>query len=541
MHSPAYGLGWIILRKHHVGLIVVAVYLALLAIARLMPAAYAAELKIGLMSIFGFLMIYLMGVFVNSETDLISTRSGYAFHLFTLPVRTRILILWQMAYGIVAVALFWIAFALLLLVPAAGEAAVWWPASLMSALVACLQALSWYPVPLPYLRALLAFVILAALSIFGVLGWANGLSARLLIVTYSIVIVGAILVAVHGVALTREGGSRERSWLPQTKGTASLLPGLTSPMQAQFWLEWRRNGLLLPVMVLVICVGSALLFALIGSSTYAPLGSSSIQIPDTARLWLMCVLWTPMIAMIGCCTSKADTYRPDMSLQPFLATRPLSSLAIVQVKMRMAARSTLSAWAILSLFLLGWLLLPAHDGVTTGSIVGLLMHHMSFKSSLGVILSLTAMVVWTWKCQVSGLWVEFTGRLWFFYFYGFGVMGSLWLVVVWSLFKAVKDPVFASQLVPILPYLAFGLALLKGLTAIGALLSLRGNNLATARTIARFVCVWLLIYSALCGLLYWLLPSGLASPGQIALGAFLYLPLARLLLAPLALHRNRHR
>ena len=355
MRSPAFGLGWMIWRRHHFGLTLFAAYLLTLIIAVHLTSAGLSPSTINALTMpFGGGMLYLLSIFANSDTDLSSTRSGYSYSLFTLPVRTRALIFWPMVYGIATVMTVWIAFAGLVLARIGTGTMLWWPATLLAALAASLQALTWYPIPLPHLRGILAFVLLAALSGLGAWGWANGIAAGRISIIYLAIIPIAAVVATRGVSLARSGESRERAWLPEREQAGSLQNSFASPAQAQIWLEWQRNGILLPLLTLLIC----LLFAIPlirGSRDMGPLfpqGISSITGSIAERLWLGCLFLTPLTAMaIGCCPSKAATYRPDLTLQPFLATRPISSLDLVLAKLRMAAMSTLSAWAILLLFL----------------------------------------------------------------------------------------------------------------------------------------------------------------------------------------------
>ena len=545
MRSPAFGLGWLIWRRHHLGLTLFAAYLLTLVIAvHLTHAGLSPSALNALTTPFGGGMLYLLSIFANSDTDLASTRSGYSYSLFTLPVRTRTLIFWPMVYAIVTVVTVWIAFAGLVLAPTGTGAILWWPATLLAALAASLQALAWYPIPLPHLRGILAFVLLAAMSGLGAWGWANGVAPGRISIIYLATIPIAALVATRGVSLARSGESRERAWLPERRRVRSLQNRFASPAWAQIWLEWQRNGILLPLFTLLISLLFAIPLAL-GSRDMVPLfaqGISSITVSIAERLWLVCLFLIPLTAMsIGCCPSKAATYRPDLTLQPFLATRPISTLDLVLAKLRMAAMSTLGAWAILLLFLAAWLQLPARNGDASGSIGSFLLPYLTLKATLVLALACVCMVVWTWKCQVSALWVELTGRRWFVMGYSLGLPMLTATVIGGSATKLTMDPTSMKWIVPFLAPLAVGLALLKGTAVLGAYVALRRFNLVTAPRLQRFLTVWILAFSSLCGLLIWLLPPHLVPTHYLVLGVFLFLPLARLLFAPLALLWNRHR
>ncbi len=548
MLSPAFGLGWILWRQHRSGIALVALYLGVLTIvSHLPPTLYSRNAASILTAPFGFGLIYLMGIFVNSDSDMMSTRSGYAYPLFTLPVRTLSLVLWPMLYGTVTVATVWIVFAELVLAPTGAVGFVWWPATLLAALMACLQALSWMPFPLPNLRGISAFFVLAALTGFGALGWNHGIPPTGLAIVYLALIPVAALVAVRGVATARAGENRERGWLPEQKAsraTGDVSAPFASVARAQLWLEWKRNGLLLPLLTLLLCVLFALplMLALRGGHVDTPLGIGEIQVHITVRLWLITALFPLLCALTtGCCPHKAETFRPDLSLQPFLAIRPLSSFDFVLVKLRLALLSTLSAWAVWLLFFAGWLLLPAHTAASHGAIGHLLLHIMTLRAAMVFVVLLVLLVSATWKSQVSGLWVELTGLRWLINSYAIALPMFLTTLIGWSINRWTGDLAFGAAILRALPALAFCALAIKAVAIIGALYTLHTWRLASPSRLLGISVAWLLIAAGLGALLHAVAPAGLVPTHYIFLGVLLSLPFARLLMAPIALHYNRHR
>src|SRR5205085_4754933 len=83
-----------------------------------------------------------------------------------------------------------------------------------AALLTCLQALFWSPFGLPYLRMLLAVVLLPVLAGVGLLHESFGLSERVLVGLYGLLIGTACLAAQEGLGRARRGDSPELAWLP---------------------------------------------------------------------------------------------------------------------------------------------------------------------------------------------------------------------------------------------------------------------------------------------------------------------------------------
>lgn len=543
MSAAAFGLGWIIWQRHRLGLTLFAAYLALITFTfHFFASAIPEQILRVLTAPFGLGLLYLMGVVVNSDADLISTRSGYAHHLFTLPIPTRALILWPMLYGVGSVTLVWILYAALVLEPHGTTGLIWWPATLLAALTACLQALTWCPVPLPYLRGVFAFIILAGLTSFAAIGGGMGLSAGTLSAVYLGIIPIAALVAVRGVAHARVGESQEHTWLSERTPAHSPDTKFSSAAQAQLWLEEKRNGLLLPMMTLLYAILLAVPQLLHLKDDMAPLGIGTIETAVTIRMWLLCLLITPLSALtIGSISARAETLRPDLTLQPFLATRPISTLDLVRAKLHMAAISTLKSWAILGVFLCLWILLPAREGATYNMLGSLLLPHLTLKSALLAVVVFVSLVGLTWKNQVSGLWIILSGQPALINGTSVGVPMLIAGSIVWLVPRFSEDPTYGTQLAGYLPMLALSLALLKGAVATGALIALRRLNLVSAPTLLRFLSIWPLVAVVFGTLLRWLLPTDPIPTHYIVLGVFLYMPLTPLLLAPLALHKNRHR
>src|SRR5262249_60619186 len=102
-----------------------------------------------------FGLIYVLAVFCHGfENALEEGESCCPTRMFALPVRTLALVGWPLACGAAALALLWLAVALLVLRPCGLQAPLLWPACLLVALLAWSQALLWLPFGLRWLRVI---------------------------------------------------------------------------------------------------------------------------------------------------------------------------------------------------------------------------------------------------------------------------------------------------------------------------------------------------------------------------------------------------
>jgi hypothetical protein len=325
-------------------------------------------------------------------------------------------------------------------------------------------------------------------------------------------------------------------------------------------LEWRRNGILLPLFV--AAVGVLLTLPLLWVRDLGPITAGG-ALPAPAlkdleiNLWVGlqkgAFLWPVVLAAIaGCGQRPADTRRKDFSLHPFLATRPMTSSALVAAKLQMAAFSTLAAWGVMLLFIGIWLLTPAREGARTGTLGALLLRHCTPRMGGTFLLGLLALIGWTWKNQVQGLFAALSGRRWVAIGGPAAACGLLLaaFVVALNASNDERGPGLNYWIPRLLPWLVGAALALKAVAAGWAFRELHRRHLAPARALAGLAAAWaalalglfaLLSYAAREADLTWMpLPASL-SAAYLAAAAALSVPLARLALAPLALAWNRHR
>lgn len=163
----------------------------------------AALSTIPLVAVFGLAMNSLL--FVDEAGSL---SSGYVKAMFTLPVRSRTLVIWPMAYGSLATAVLWVATATAMSIfwPLGFRPPLALPALACAALMAWLQAVSWLPWAKGSLHELVTMAILTPLAALPVWLFMNVEGSRpfigLLFVVY---IIAAFAVGYAAVASSRHG------------------------------------------------------------------------------------------------------------------------------------------------------------------------------------------------------------------------------------------------------------------------------------------------------------------------------------------------
>jgi hypothetical protein len=514
-------------------------------------------------------LIYLLAVFSYSiGTRLEGRDSGFPARAFTLPVRTWALVGWPMLLGTVTVAGLWVASAGWVLRPCGLAAPLWWPALWLAAILAWLQAVAWTPFPLSWLRAVVAVLVLTALTASAPLAIVQAhylvaegrLAPDFLDTTgaalaglYGGLVVAAYAVALAGVARARRGDGQEWPSLARLLGqVARRLPRRRRPfssgLQAQVWLEWRRHGLTLPFMM--ACITAAWLPLLPGlenrleefaSSGLFPALAVAVREVGTPWLALSPLLFLPpLLGVCGAEMGKMSVQGRHLALSSFLGTRPLTTAALVAAKLQMAAWAALATWAVTLGGSVAWHLVTGRHRDLAAAPPPFLRHFGPPQVGALVALVLTGPGLLTWVQLVKGLWLGLAGRVRILVAGGALVLGfwvTLCLAGPWVYDRAE----YHATLLGLLPWLGGAAVLLKLLLAGWLARALRGRGLVATRTLLGWLAAWSLAALGLFAALALLTPAAQVPRPYLALGVVLVLPLARLAAAPLALHANRHR
>ena len=583
--SPAIALSWQLWGRQRWTSLGIALYLGGLAVAAHRPDALQWRNSIFMSSIpLAFGLLFFVAMFAYPEGDVVGRGSTFPAEQFLLPVRTSQLVLWPMASAAASAAGAWTAFVLLILRPLGVGGAAGWPALMLAAAVAWLQVLLWTPMAVPYLRVVLALTLIPGLITAGVMGWSAGVAPRWLCAAYLAAMGLAYLAAVGGVTLARRGDVAEwPSWFDRysrraargTRHTRLEAQALPSPERSQLWFEWRSSGLLLPIVTAVVF--ALLSLPLLWVRELTPLEANpprsalgSIEVNLWLKLQGTCLLWPPLLAAIlGFGRRAYDTARRDFSLNPFLATRPLTEAAFVSARFRAAALSTLATWAVTLAFGAGWLLLPAREGERVAPLGLLLAGHCPPETGAALLLTVAILVFWTWKNLTQGMYADLSGRSLLLYgapllAHSLALIGMLAFISGTSM-QADMDPQYRA-LPASWPGLVLAAVAIKLLLMALSSAALYRTRLISGARLAGLSCGWWLTALAFFAALCWIATTGVSSstlaeqvvqsnllfcsavapaelysPPYLAAAVFLFLPFNRLAWAPLALRLNRVR
>ena len=545
MRSPALAIGWEFRQRHRWGLMAVGGYLLVVAAIKLLildpgqiveledAHSFAAVVVVPLAATFTyFLAVFSFGL----AGDIAARQSIYPTRLFTLPVTTSALAGWPMLYGAFAVAILWLATRFLAVWPSAFEVPVIWPALLAASLLAWTQALMWMPYGLPGLRVIVAMLWLATIDAVVMLAIFFKISEPVMIAFLAPQIPLAYLVARFAVARARRGD------VPDWRGAFSRLVEVTdflprrrksfhSAGRAQTWLEWRRHGRSLPVLV-----GLLLPFQL----------ALLVAVRDTSALVFLLVfivLFTPpfMAAFAAATVNKSSQFESDSyGVTPFIATRPLSDAALIAAKLRATVWSTVAAWVLMLVALTLTLILS--------DIWPMLVERARLLSrALGtpqviviLLLLLSGLIVATWKQLVQSLYIGLSGREWLIKANAFFLVALL--VVIGPIADwIIENGDVRARLWDALPLTLGILVAFKLAGASLVAIRLHRSGVLSDRVLVVGAAGWLAGVLALYGVLVWLFATPFLPRSVLAFLAILAIPLVRLSAAPLSLASNRHR
>jgi hypothetical protein len=540
MHSAALALGWELWARHRWGWSAIAAGAAAAAVlVRVLPADAARMVAAVAMPLSLFVFLYLVSIFVYAESTLGGKATGFPPRLFTLPVRTSLLVGWPMLYGTATVALLGLWLSWLVLAPSGRTlTGDWWPALFLPALflaayLACSQAICWTLVRAPLLRLVVVILGLPCVAMGAMLVWAMyNLEVTRTQVTVGLVaiIAASYAVAVAGVSRDRRGAGFGWAWLGRLLVRAvPRLPGQERPFasaaSAQRWLEVRRHAWVLPLFV-----GSFVV--LLFWAMALPLGPQ-----DVARV-VAAIVGVPILLafFVGFGMGKSSFWARDLRLSSFTATRPLTSAALARAKLHAAGLSAVATWGLVLLLSPLWVVLSGNVAVVQALGEALFHDQPAWKLGLLAPLALVGLVGLTWLQLVAGMCLGLTGRAWVVN----GVVllyGAVGTALAGLGHWTGLHPDFFDTLLIVLWALGGVLCLLK-LSAAAWTWSHKGCG--QDRTGAR-LGVWLGIAACLLVPLYAVVPENPVPTHLIALFVVLALPLTRLTGLSVAVAWNRHR
>jgi len=543
MHAPAIALASEFWHRHRLGLSgVVALVVAFAIICAVNPLSPAVALANSMW--FGIGLCYVIGVFAYGfDGKLESAESGFPARLFLLPVRTGVLVGWPMLQGAAVAVLLWLAWAFLVLRPSGVETPPWAPI-MLAAGIAVSQALVWLPFGVPWLRLAVMIATLlilvrapALLALVGERYAEPDTQDRILSVFAAALLPVAFLIAHRGVDRARRGDPPD--WQPVRPITAPASTGravrpFRSALRAQMWYEWRARGRGFVISIALILL---VLAGLSAATERDPARQTNFGVVFLLVPALIAGIYGPVAGTSG---ASGIAARSLGGLSAFAATRPLSNVAFVGAKCRAAGVMAVAAWAVTLTVLALWLTYTGGHRDLDGLWAAAEAKHGPARVVVGAALLVGGPVLLTWRMLVAGLWTGLTGRGWVAHAQGvlitMLILQGLYETSLWQ-----ADPARRERILATLPWLAGCAVAFKFVVAAGALTVLHGRGELSRRAIARLLALWSLTAAALFALAYWLIPSELMPIYALGLSAVLIVPLARPLLAPLALAWNRHR
>jgi polyhydroxybutyrate depolymerase len=305
-----------------------------------------------------------------------------------------------------------------------------------------------------------------------------------------------------------------------------------SAARAQAWFEWRQHGRSLPAWVVILAAFEVLFLYLV---RHEP--------PVLTMIALVGLLLTPpfLAAFVAVTVGRSS---PDASdaygLTPFVATRPLSTAALVAAKLRMALASTLFAWLVVLVAVPLGLTVSGRWPVVIEEARGLTEFFGAPRAVVLALLCLLALLAATWKQLVQGLAIGLTGREGLVKSSVLIRLSSLVLIgLIVHLLSVSRDArIFLWNALPWIPAIP---AFFKMCAAAWIASRLHRDRLIGDRALVTGAAAWLAIVLVLYGVLAWMFDTPHIGHFFLVLLAILTVPLARPSAVLLALASNRHR
>jgi hypothetical protein len=547
MLPPSLAFAWVVWRRHGRGLYLMLGYLLIAAALSAVLPPYCAPGTVPFALGFVALIVlsatafFLVGIFTGGfeSADIMARESCFPARLFRLPVRTESLVLWPMVGGAAAVILLWLFVALFLLRPwldfMDDKVPLWWPALFLAASLGWVQALAWSPFGLRGLRAFLFFVFFAILAT----AYAFGVEAKIpegwLVGAYASLTLAAWMVGYIGVRYGRRGDAPDWEviltpfywivrWWYRRRGP------FVSAARAQVWYEWRLNGWSIPFFTLLLLTVS-LMPLLLGENDVLPTEQtllSSLVIPIF------------LASIFGANGGGNDGAKGRVGLGSFSATLPLGTTDMVAAMLKVSARSSLAAWAVMAVALPLAVLLTGKTGVVARHWRDAMANHQPVQVIAGIVALVVVLIVATWRRQVDRLYFGLTGRAWVANSIAL-VLFPCWVGLCFLAGWLYQHLETHTTVLAILPWLLGPIVLIRFAASMWALRAVLDRGLLKPQTAAWWAAAWLVVASTLVVVLAWAVPTDRVPVYYLAFGVLFAMPMARLTAAPLALAWNRHR
>jgi len=264
--------------------------------------------------------------------------------------------------------------------------------------------------------------------------------------------------------------------------------------------------------------------------------------------------------IIGCGAKRSDVKRGDHTFHLFFATRPVGDASLVGRKLVAAARSSAVSWAVV---LIGLAILASRTKGGYQNVAGdfvapqklpvlaVLAPYLDVRLFLRLGAILALLVLWTWRNYAVGFWTELRGRLWLRYAYPIGSLTAATAFLTY--FNETHVPGHGADGLPIIVAAIWALVGLKAAIAAVLVRIQLKTGLLTTRSLIRGAVLYASGCALAVSLVLWLtndyrnelldqrVSSRWVLDGGVAALVLFWIPVVRLLAAPMMLKMNRHR
>ena len=294
-----------------------------------------------------------------------------------------------------------------------------------------------------------------------------------------------------------------------------------SPARAQLWFEWRRKGLLLPLV-------PAGFLAFLTAAVAPAVGARELASAVAGLIALVVVV----AFFVGYGFGKTSFWADDLRLSAFQSTRPLGGGGLAMAKIGAAGLARLAATAVVVLGVPLWLGLLGRAGEVAAWAHGFGPHPVAMTA-----VAAAGLFSLTWGQVVGGLVPSLAGRTWLVN----GVVAAyltLGLGLGLLARHVHQNPNALGPTVAVVTWSCGSLVGVKLLAAGHVLRAVRRRGLLSKGAVAAVFAAWSAGVGCLLVAADRLLPAEVRSLG---VGVVLLVPLVRPLAAPLAVAWNRHR
>jgi hypothetical protein len=497
MRSPAQAIVWEICAKNRGWLLFAFGLIPFCALLSLIAGPNHELVK--MMHVLCFMATFVSLIWVCSYTanDSRGRFSGFPSWMYTLPLRTSALVLYPMLLG----------FVLTFVAVAGWEFTIsnyWgapfelkylgWHTLLFVGTLFSVQALVW---SLHRFRWLRIWALVAVIFLFlyvGLVGHVFGFSHGVGVWFGGVFLANllAVVGAVAGVARDRREGwqgwtgrllERLLDLIPRRRGAFESLA------RAQLWMEWRRKGLFLVILFGLVVALSICLFPLVAALYLRPV---EMLFHFSYPFMFIVVL----AGLIGGAVAKSDMWSPELEVHPIVATRPLTTSAMVFAKMKAAALVSCRGWVLFGILLVPMIAFHGRlywwSDEATDFWPDFSNNFPNFWRWVTNPVVVLALVVATWHTVVQSMMVTLTGNK-------RQIARSAWLgmtvlaLVIGSALWLYKNPSWVGPFLRILPWFTLAMMVLKAFGAVRAFIAVKA--LVSRRDFFVLVGLWALTAS----------------------------------------------